>query len=270
MKTLISTVTSFALLVATGLDAAHPVGSEEDHILAMIEHPQRLEMDLKRDENRRPYDVLDFYNVRPGMTVLDVFSGGGYYSELFSLAVGPQGRVIAHNNLAYSKYVEKTLAKRYANNRLKNVENIIQEANELNVPANSADMAFLILAYHDIYYAPKKGSWPKIDRKLFLSHIYDALKPGGILGIIDHQAAPGSPASTGHSLHRINVDLVIQQVKEAGFILKERAYFLENETDDLSKHMYAPENRGKTSRFVLKFIKPLDLEQQIVDERTIP
>lgn len=251
--------------------AAHPMGSSADgHIIAIIDHPQRPEFDRKRDENRHPDEVLGFYDVRPGMTILDVFSGGGYYTELFSIAVGKSGKVIAHNNQAYTHYVKKTLAKRYTEDRLQNVTPVIQEANQLDVAANSVDMAFLILAYHDIYYNPKKGNWPKIDHDEFLARIYKALKPGGILGIIDHNALPGSPNTTGHSLHRIDVDLVIKQVRNSGFVLKERAYFLENDSDDLAKHMYAPEIRGKTSRFVLKFIKPLKLEQQYVEERTIP
>ena len=243
---------------------------DSDRIIASVQSPDRLEKDLERDINRKPEQVLNFFDIRPGMTVLDIFSGGGYYTELLSYAVGSEGKVISHNNKAYIKYVAETLEKRYYNNRLPNVKRIEAEANDLSLPANSVDVAFLILAYHDIYYSPKKGSWPKIDRKVFLNNIYQSLKPGGILAIIDHHAEPDSPTTTGHDLHRISVNTVITQVKEAGFKLHERAYFLENDEDILTKHMYAPKLRGKTSRFVLKFLKPLDVVKQLVDERNIP
>ncbi|NVJ59267.1 MAG: class I SAM-dependent methyltransferase [Gammaproteobacteria bacterium] len=236
----------------------------------LVNHPARLKLDLTRDASRNPVEVLTFYDIRPGMKVLDVFAGGGYYTELFSYAVGSTGKVVAHNNQAYVDYVNDTLSKRFQPDRLNNVERLVKEANEIELAANSFDMAFLILAFHDIYYRPKKGGWPKIDRKDFLNRIYVGLKPGGVLGVIDHHAKSGSPETTGDTLHRIDVDLVIAQLREAGFILKERAYFLENEQDDLSKHMYAPDTRGKTSRFVLKFIKPLEIDQQLVEERNFP
>ncbi|WP_205859265.1 class I SAM-dependent methyltransferase [Pleionea sediminis] len=240
-------------------------------IQSAIDHPNRMEYDIERDSQRKPAQVLEFFDIRPGMTVLDVFSGSGYYTELLSYVVGPKGTVIAHNNQAYLNYLEKKLKLRYTDGRLPNVKRITAEANELSLPENSIDTTFLILAYHDIYYRPKKKtSWPQIDRVDFLRRLYLSLKPGGILAIIDHHAESGSPTSTGHDLHRIAVETVIQQVSESGFKLMERAYFLENATDDLAKHMYAPELRGKTSRFVLKFIKPLNIEKHLVDDRIIP
>lgn len=270
MKTLFSSSFSSCLLSLSILLTLPVSAFDSDRIIASVQSPDRLEKDLERDINRKPEQVLNFFDIRPGMTVLDIFSGGGYYTELLSYAVGSEGKVISHNNKAYIKYVAETLEKRYYNNRLPNVKRIEAEANDLSLPANSVDVAFLILAYHDIYYSPKKGSWPKIDRKVFLNNIYQSLKPGGILAIIDHHAEPDSPTTTGHDLHRISVNTVITQVKEAGFKLHERAYFLENDEDILTKHMYAPKLRGKTSRFVLKFLKPLDVVKQLVDERNIP
>ncbi len=273
MKLLNNEFFGFSLLLSLSCSVVSTSLFADDHqaIIDAVNHPSRMDFDLKRDANRKPAQVLEFFDVRPGMTVLDVFSGSGYYTELLSYLVGPKGKVISHNNQAYINYVEKKLKLRYQNNRLPNVKRIITEANEISLTGNSIDTTFLILAYHDIYYAPKKKhSWPTIDRADFLARLYKSLKPGGTLAIIDHHAEAGSPTSTGHELHRIAVDTVISQVNEAGFKLMERAYFLENENDDLSKHMYAPELRGKTSRFVLKFIKPLTIEQQLVDERIIP
>ena len=223
-----------------------------------------------QDKTRKPAQVLHFFGVRPGMTVVDVFAGGGYYTELLSYAVGPKGHVIAHNNKAYLTYQEKTIKKRFTANRLPNVTSVIAEANELVLAANSADIVFLALAYHDIYYRPKSSEWPPIDRDDFLSRIYSFLKPGGILAIIDHRAEPGSPTSTGHTLHRIDPIIVIKELSNLGFKLVASADFLENPDDDLSQHMYAQKIRGKTSRFILKFTKPLEFNKPFMPDEPWP
>ena len=197
------------------------------------------------------------------MTVIVLFSGGGYYTELLSYAVGHRGKVIAHNNKAYINYLEKRLKQRYANGRLTNVTRLVSEANQLNLAENSVDLALMILAYHDIYYRPRNKSWPIIDRDDFLQRIYLMLKPGGTLGIIDHQALAGSPPTTGNSLHRIDPNLVIRDITRAGFILVAEADFLHNSADDLTRHMYSPNLRGNTSRFAIKFIKPLTVTQPL-------
>ncbi len=248
------------------------LGSADDNqfLRDAIDNPNRLNIDQARDFNRKPFEVMKFFGVRPGMHIIDVFSGGGYYSELLSYAVGDGGTIIAHNNEAYLKYVSKTIKKRYINNRLPNIQRVTAEANQLNFAQNQADMVFLILAYHDIYYVPDSKEWPPIDRELFLSKLYSALKPGGTFAIIDHEALPQSDSTTGHQLHRIAKDLVKREVRSAGFILDSEAYFLTNESDDLTRHMYAPEIRGKTSRFILKFLKPLNFEASIEEEKLIP
>ncbi|MCO7226029.1 class I SAM-dependent methyltransferase [Pleionea sp. CnH1-48] len=244
--------------------------ANNDFITQAVNNPARPESDLKRDSHRKPAQVLSFFKVRPGMTVVDIFSGGGYYTELLSYAVGPKGKVIAHNNQAYEDYVKKMVALRYKDKRLPNVARVIAEANELVLPNNSADMMFMVLAYHDIYYRPKDGNWPTIERDDFLQRMYQSLKPGGTLAVIDHKAAPGSPRSTGHTLHRIDPAIVIKELNKIGFKLVDESDILANPKDDHQRHMYAPGLRGQTDRFVLKFIKPLTLDNQLANETPFP
>ncbi|MEE4245587.1 MAG: methyltransferase domain-containing protein [Kangiellaceae bacterium] len=234
-----------------------------------VNHPERLASDRQYDINRQPIKVLNFFDVRPGMTVIDVFSGRGYYSELAALMVGEKGKVIAHNNKAYIDYLKDSATSRYIN-RLANVETVSLEANELTFAHNSADIVFLFLSFHDIYYRPDNGSWPTIDKNRFLSGIFNSLKPGGTLAIIDHHALESAGTKAGHSLHRIPKTIVIKELTEAGFKLTGEATFLENSEDDLAKHMYSAEIRGKTSRFVLKFIKPFSAPEQMREQRDIP
>jgi predicted methyltransferase len=266
----LSSTLLFSLAIALLMPLGSAASSYDELIEWAVNHPDRPDFDIQRDVNRKPQLVLEFFDVRPGMTVVDVFSGDGYYTELLSYMVGPDGVVIAHNNQAYLDYSHQKLAARFTEGRLPNVKRITAEANQIDLPENSADIVFLILAYHDIYYLPKKGNWPPIDRNDFLARLYRVLKPGGILAVIDHHAEPDAPATTGNELHRISANLVKKELAEAGFILKEEAYFLTNPQDDLTKHMYAAEIRGKTSRFVLKFFKPLLIEKQLVEEKPIP
>ena len=65
-----------------------------------LQNPARPETDRARDADRKPAEVLQFLGVMPGMTVLDMFSGGGYYTKILSSVVGDSGRVVAHSNEA--------------------------------------------------------------------------------------------------------------------------------------------------------------------------
>jgi predicted methyltransferase len=82
------------------------------------------------------------------------------------------------------------------------------------------------------------------------------IKPGGSLGIVDHQAVSGSPAETGSTLHRIDSAIVIADLEGAGFVLDGKSNVLANAEDDHSKGVFDPSVRGKTDRYVLRFKKP--------------
>jgi len=222
-----------------------------------VTHPNRRAADYDRDAGRKPAEVLAFFGIEPGMTVLDMFSGGGYYSELLSYVVGPDGRVVSHSNAAYLNFVGDEFNERHADGRLANVEVLMAENNELELPAGAFDAVMLILSYHDIFYADPDNSWPKIDGPKLLAEIYKGMKPGAILGIIDHYAEAGSPRETGNSVHRIDPGIVISELEIAGFVLEGKSNILRNMDDDYSKSVFDPELRGKTDRFVLRFRKPV-------------
>jgi predicted methyltransferase len=114
----------------------------------------------------------------------------------------------------------------------------------------------LVLAYHDIYFVDAENDWPKIDGPQFLAQLKKSLKPGGMLAVVDHYAAAGSPRETGGLLHRIDPQIVIDELESEGFVLEGKSDVLRNLDDDHSLSMYDPEIRGKTDRFVLKFRLP--------------
>jgi predicted methyltransferase len=109
-----------------------------------------------------------------------------------------------------------------------------------------------ILAYHDTV-------WMETDRAAMNREIFEALRPGGVYGIVDHAAAPGHGVEDARTLHRIEREIVVAEVTAAGFELADEASFLAN-PDDAHDWNAAPsaagERRGTSDRFVLLFRKP--------------
>ena len=263
MRILITTLSLF-LLAACGqpdpeptTDAA-PAAPEPavDVYAAAVNNEARSEADRERDADRMPAEVLEFFGIQPGMHVLDIFSGGGYYAEVASYVVGESGSVTAHSNEAYAQYVAQESLTRYGDNRLPNVTMMMAENNELALDENQFDAAIFILGFHDFYYVSPENGWPQIDAPAMLAEIRKGLKPGAAFGIVDHAAAAGSPRETGNTLHRIDPAIVIEDMEAAGFVLESRSDLLRNPNDDHSLNMADPAIRGKTDRLVMLFRNP--------------
>jgi len=221
-----------------------------------VANDARPESDRARDAGRKPADVLEFFSIEPGMTVLDMFSGGGYYTEILSHAVGEHGRVIAQSNEAYLQFVGDEFEQRYLGGRLANVLVLMAENNELELEPESLDAVMLVLSFHDLYYAAPDNGWPAIDVPAFLAELHSGLRAGGIVGIIDHYAADGAPSETGSTTHRIDPAIVVAAMTAAGFELDGQSDLLRNAEDDYEKVVFDPDLRGKTDRFVMRFRKP--------------
>ena len=237
------------------VDVNSSVAAESVHEAA-VANSNRSAADRNRDAGRKPAAILDFFAIQPGMTILDMFSGGGYYSEMLSYVVGAEGKVVAHTNAAYAQFVGEEATQRYANSRLPNVQIMVAENNELQLPENTFDAVMMVLAYHDIFWVSPENGWPEIDSPKLLAELYRGLKPGGTLAVVDHFAAAGSPRDSGGTLHRIDPAIVRDEIEAAGFIFDSSSEILRNPDDDLSLAMSDPAVRGKTDRFVFKFRKP--------------
>ena len=135
---------------------------------AVLKNPQRRPVDRTEDDRRQAAAILSYFGIEPGMVVLDLYSGGGYYSELLSYLVGPKGRVVAHNNTPYLTVAKTELAERYREGRLPNVEQMVAENNELDLPIQRFDAVLMIKAYHDVYFVDEENGWARIDRPRFL------------------------------------------------------------------------------------------------------
>lgn len=220
-----------------------------DDFRQQLQTSDRPDADKKRDVGRKPAEVMSFFGVEPGMTVMEVLSSGGYYTEILSQRVKGEGKVIAQNNRfildVFDGRFSKEFNQRLENQRLSNVEHYVKEFGEFDI-SNQVDVVTIVLNYHDMY-----SNFSKEKRMKVLSQIKQALKKDGVVGVIDMESSNGNQKD----LHRISKDLVIADFKEAGFKLDAEADFLRNPSDDYSKIVFDPSVRGKTDRFVMKFSK---------------
>lgn len=225
-------------------------------VAAAVSNPQRPAEDLGKDANRKPDQVLSFFGIRPGMTVLDLFSGGGYYTEMLNSVVGEDGRVIAHTNEAYIPFSGEIYQQRYLDGRLKQAVTIIHEADDLDLADNSLDAAMLVLTWHDFMYADEENGWQAIDEDLLLEKLCRAMKPGAVLGLIDHAAnSGGDTAQVAQTLHRIDPQVVRDDFANSCFTLEAEAGILRNKKDDHTLPVFDKTLRGKTDRFVFRFVR---------------
>lgn len=222
---------------------------------AALTSATRLEGDYARDEGRKPDQVLKFLGVDGGMAVLDMFSGGGYYSEILSSVVGDDGRVVSHSNKPYLNFVGDEFSARHAEGRLPNVDVLMAENNELRLPEGEFDAIMLVLSYHDLYYADAETGWAAFDVPKLLAELRKGLKDDGFIGIVDHYAAEGAGSESGGTVHRIDPAIVVANMEAAGFICDAESDLLRNPADDYSVNVFAPEARGKTDRFIMRFVK---------------
>jgi len=214
--------------------------------------PGRSAEDAARDAGRKPAEVLAFLGLEPGMRVLDVMASGGWYSEVIAGAVGPDGAVLAQNSPVMLQMREgandKALVARFGDGRIPNVTRVDTDLNAMGIEPGSVDLAITALNFHDLYYlmSPEVAAGS-------LEAIAATLKPGGVLGIIDHY---GAPDGDNKALHRIDAQLVRDLVEASPLVLEAESGILHNHNDDLGNMVFAPGTRGKTHRFLFRLRKP--------------
>lgn len=243
-------VLSCLLLGALGVQAAKKQKAIPGHLRAAVAHKERPASDRKRDKFRKPAEVMGFFGIRPGMKVAEMMAGRGYYAELLSRAVGPKGKVYIQNNaFVLKRFANKALKVRLAKGRLANIVRLDRELETPGLP-RGLDAVLMILFYHDTY-------WMKADRAKMNKAIFDALKPGGVYGVIDHHAKAGAGAREVKRLHRVEASLVKQEILRAGFQLVATSGLLRHPEDKRTINVFRPQIRGKTDRFIFLFRKPL-------------
>lgn len=226
--------------------------AEPDLYDKAVSNPARPAPDRERDPLDRPAEVLRLAGIKPGMQVADLMAAEGYYSELVSHIVGTKGHVLMLNNAAYDKW-SPGWPKRIAANRLPNVEHRTVDLDHMDLTAGSLDAVLMIKIYHDLYWVDPKGAWPKVDVPAVLDQLAHALKPGGVLLVVDHSAKAGTGNADASRLHRIDEAFAKKDIESHGFELVSHSDVLRKPEDKRDLLSYEGPGLNHTDRFVLVF-----------------
>jgi len=217
-----------------------------------LANPSRPQADRDRDADRKPAQLMTFFGVEPGMTVVDIIAAGGYMTDVLAVAVGPKGKVYSQNPPVLLKMrdgiYDKEITERLAKNRLPNVVRVDADLPATaEIPPGSVDVAVTAMNFHDVYNRdPAQG-------QAFMKTVFTMLKPGGVFGVTDHVGTDGADNA---KLHRIPKHIAVESAKTAGFVVEAESDVLAHSGDDHTKVVFDPTLRGKTDQFTLRLRKP--------------
>lgn len=244
-----------SMLLACAIPAAHaasPSPATGQAINAAVADPNRPAADRDRDGERKPAEMLAFAGVKPGMVVLEMMPGGGYFTRLFADVVGPKGKVMAYVPDEFLARGTRPIDAVTALSKEPGRSNIVVSHDPLmqQGPDNIADVVWTSQNYHDFH------NLPGVDMIAANRVLFRMLRPGGVYVVLDHAALPGSGAGNSQDLHRIDAALVRKEVEAAGFVYDGESKALANPADPRTAKVFDPSIRGHTDQFVLRFRKP--------------
>ncbi|HLQ14132.1 MAG TPA: hypothetical protein VK130_12950 [Steroidobacteraceae bacterium] len=255
-KFILTTVTALVLAACAGQRAAHEPSASllterTPGILAAIADTRRPPADTARDGARHAAETLAFAGARTGARVAEILPGGGYFTRLLAIAVGPAGRLypVVRPDATVASWEKPVLevAAQYPN-----VSVVRAEFSAMSFP-EPLDLVFTAQNYHDFHITDYHfGDAAQINQAAFA-----ALKPGGAYVVIDHSAVAGTPTSSERtSLHRIDQAAVRREIEAAGFVLDAESNVLRNPEDLRTAGVFDPSIRGHTDQFMMRFRKP--------------
>jgi predicted methyltransferase len=241
---------------------------------AALAAPNRSDENRRRDVFRHPGETLEFFGFRPDMTVIELWAGGGWYTEILAPALRDSGRLIVttygetDDPEAYRSRSHRMLAENLA--KAPEVYDQVEvltfwqpEADSLGEPA-SAD---LLVTFRNIHSMTRRGQ-----QRAFFAAAYDVLKPGGILGVVQHRAPEGVDPVDNAETGYIPQSYVVSLAEDAGFRLDGTSEINANpkDTKDHPEGVWTlpPRLRGKdpdksryiaigeSDRMTLRFVKP--------------
>jgi len=263
-----------AVALALALGVAPVAGQTPDPALqSLIDGPQRSEKSRLRDPYRHPAEVLSFFGVKPESVVVEILPGAsGYWTEILAPYVKARGRYIAANgeNASTSEETQKDnagfKAKIAADPALYGKVEITEFAADRHEIAPPASADF-VLTFRNVHNWMARGETGAVFKTFFA-----ALKPGGVLGVVEHRGRDDQPQDPVAKSGYVRQDVAIGFAEAAGFKFAggSEANANPKDTKDYSVGVWAlpPTYRlkeqdrdkyaaiGESDRFTLKFVKP--------------
>ena len=251
--TLLGPLVLLLALLASPPNPALAAPLDEAQAQALVAAEDRSEADRKKDERRKPAQLLVFAQIGPGMRAADIGAGDGYTTELLMRAVGENGRVFSHNTpYVVEKFASESWSARLAkpvNKKVVRIESGYQRP--LPPETDTLDVITLVYVYHDTYLS-QLGDF---DHVAMLTSLKDALKPGGRVIVVDHKAKGGMRgASVADDLHRIDEARVRDDFEAAGFRFDGSASFMRNRKDPRDAPFF--KMTEPTDTMVHRYVKP--------------
>jgi predicted methyltransferase len=247
--------TFLAAVLVLPIACSNAASPDMDKIIAQaVADPARPAGYRAADPLRKPAETLAFAGVRPGMTVGEFYPAGGYFTRMLSDVIGHSGHIYAIENAGWNDSV-KDDQKMLAEGKWKNVSLDVQPFGTVKFP-RPLDIAWVTQNYHDLKIDKYGPGGHAVDTVAFDKAVYNALKPGGVFFILDHEGPADLTNDQIAKMHRINRDVVVKEVTSAGFKLAGEGTFLRRPSDDHTKPIFDPSVRGHTDQYALKFVKP--------------
>jgi predicted methyltransferase len=248
MRSLQPLTWTLAMCVLVGLlgPQAHAQNDQAARMRAALAAPARPAEDKERDAVRKPIETVQFLGLETGDTVIDVIAAGGWFTEVLAAAVGPSGKVLAQNPQFFVSRPNFAATEKARHDRLGNVQPVHGELAAAGIVAQ-ADAAITALNLHDIY----NGQGGEAAAVAFAKGVYDALKPGGVFGVIDHVGIEGQ---NNAQFHRMQVAQARDVLTKAGFRIEAESDLLRNPADDHTKGVN--EMARHTDQFLIRARKP--------------
>jgi predicted methyltransferase len=260
------------LAIAGASQAASPAAPTADPALAaLVANPAREPRFVARDAARHPVEELTFFGLKPSLTVVELWPGGGYWTEILGPYLAKQGRYFvalplpgnAEEDAGVARWRSRVAAQQ---GRLGDiVETTLGPGHFEVAPAGSAD---LVLTFRNIHNWMEAGYVDDV-----LAACYKALKPGGVLGVEGHRGRTDQPQDPKAATGYVREDYAIALAKKAGFELVASSEIDANPKDtkdwvdgvwtlpptlsqgDKDRARYLA--IGEADNFVLKFRKPM-------------
>lgn len=266
------------LLLTLGFFALAPLAAhaeempaQDSQLTEIIAGDHRSEKNKARDQYRHPGETLTFFGLKPDMTVVEIYPGRGWYTEILAPYLKDSGTLYAAEHPGDPSYEALQRSLDAFDQKIEDAPELYGKVKLTKLtkegdiaPPGSAD---LVLTFRNVHSLMGSGS-----EQAAFAAMFKALKPGGVLGVVQHRGDPSVKQDPKGRAGYVNEDTVIEVAKNAGFDLAAKSEINGNpkDTKDYSKNVWTlppslrlgDEDRekymaiGESDRMTLKFVKP--------------